>query len=77
MTEDVKKSRFRLVGGLEGFKVYAQRSLLETLLTGLAHFDALAPLGVEDLVGADASIGRWIEYAVNYIAAASLQMCQW
>jgi hypothetical protein len=54
-----KKSYF---GGLE----------LETLLAGLAHLYALSPFRIEHLVRTDASVGGWVEYAVNDVTATSL-----
>ena len=36
---------------------FALTLVLETLLSGFAHFDALAPLRVENLVSADAAVG--------------------
>jgi hypothetical protein len=45
---------------------------LQALFTSVAYLDALAPFGVQDLVGTDASGGVWVEDAVDYIAAAGL-----
>ena len=44
----------------------------QPLLAGFAHFDALAPLGHEGLVGADAPAGVRVEDAVDDVAAAGL-----
>jgi hypothetical protein len=45
---------------------------LQALFASVAYLDALAPFGVQDLVGTDASGGVWVEDAVDYIAAAGL-----
>ncbi len=48
------------------------RLRLEALLSGMAYFDALAPLGVQDLVGAYTPGRVGVEDAVDYVAAAGL-----
>lgn len=53
--------------------LFARELLLKTLLSSPANFDALAPLGVDDLMGTDASIGVGIEDRVDDIATPRLR----
>ena len=48
-------------------------SLLETLLSGPAHLDTLAPFGVDDLVRTDATVGIRVEDRVDDIATPRLK----
>ena len=55
--------------------LYAPKLLSQTLFTGLAHFYALAPFGVQDLVGAYSPTGVRVEDAVDHISTSSLTSC--
>lgn len=52
------------------------------LLAGFAHFDALAPFGVQDLVGAETAARVGVEDAINDVSTACLKrsklvLCQY
>ncbi len=46
----------------------------KALLAGLAHFDALAPFGVQDLVCAETAARIGVEDAINDVSTACLRI---